>query len=92
MGTYIEYKGEKYYHKEWRVQCLDCDQILSQGTCICGLITAKNGQIVSDNPWDKKDVSIWKTADGTKTLPQAMIDMYFNIGRPDSATIKRRNT
>lgn len=75
--AWINYNNEKYGMEIWRVQCLNCDDILQTWNCSCKcrLVVVKEGQRTWPYP-PVKDVSIWKSPSG-KILPQRVLDVYF---------------
>jgi hypothetical protein len=75
--SWINYNGEKYMMKQWRIQCLKCDTVLQSWDCYCkcGLVIIKNGQ----RTWPYfpvRDISVWTNSNGY-ILPQSVLDHYF---------------
>lgn len=90
--AWIDYNGEKYTMKHWKVQCLNCDYTLQTWNCVCscGLVVIKEGQRVWPYP-PVKDVSLWSSPSG-KTLPQRVLDNFLSREANKTSTNTKTST
>lgn len=84
--AWINHAGEKYKLHHWKLQCLNCHDVVQtwNGNCLCGLVLVKEGR----RSWPYfpvHDVSIWMSPSGA-VLPQSVVDHFFNLRREPDKT------
>jgi hypothetical protein len=84
--AWINYDGQKYTLEKWRLQCLNCHDVVQtwSGNCDCRLIVIQNGRRTYPY-FPVHDVSIWLSKSGS-VLPQSIVNKYFNLREPNKTS------